>query len=203
MAAENKRQGTSTRKSRETDVELQIGLDGGKPSDISTSIGFLDHMLELFAFHSGFSLQIKASGDIHVDDHHLAEDIGICLGTAMAQALGERRGIERYASVLMPMDEALVEVTADMGGRSFLYYDVNYGRDMLGSLATENIREFMAAFCRQAGITLHIEKKHGENAHHIAEAVFKGLARCMKQAMTVNAHNVQTIPSSKGMIDVG
>lgn len=203
MAAENKRQGCSLRKSKETDVELRINLDGEAESAISTSIGFLDHMLELFAFHSGFSLSIKASGDTHVDDHHLAEDIGICLGAAMAEALGERRGIQRYASALMPMDEALVEVVADLGGRAFLYYDVKYGREMLGRLATENIREFLAAFCRQAGVTLHVEMKHGENAHHIAEAVFKGFGRCLKQAAHLDAAASGQIPSSKGMIDIG
>lgn len=201
MNSAAKRQGSAVRNSKETQVELAIDLDGSAISEISTSIGFLDHMLELFAFHSGFSLSINASGDTHVDDHHTAEDIGICLGAALAQALGDRRGIERYASFLMPMDEAMVEVVADLGGRSYLYYDVNYGREMLGTLATENIREFLAAFCRQAGVTLHIEKRRGDNAHHIAEAVFKGLARCLKLAAARTGGGA--IPSSKGMIDIG
>jgi imidazoleglycerol phosphate dehydratase HisB len=186
------------RKTKETSVEVELNLDKAKPIRIETGIGFLDHMLQLLAYHGEFSLEISASGDTQIDDHHLVEDVGITLGQAFAKALGSKAGIARYGNFLLPMDEALSYVAIDFSGRPYLEYDVKFqagnSRFDFGLL-----REFFYAFTINAGITLHIEKKKGKNNHHIAEAVFKGLGRSIAQAVAFS-NKRKGVPSSKGKL---
>jgi len=174
------RKGEITRKTAETDITLSLNLDGSGKSSVDTGVGFLDHMLELFARHGKFDLDAKCKGDIYVDGHHSVEDVGICLGTAFAKALGDARGIYRFSDVTLPMDEALVMCAVDISGRSYLSYDVTLPDHSVGAMDTELLEEFMQAFVRKAGITLHIRMISGKNAHHIIEACFKALARAKR-----------------------
>ena len=188
------------RKTAETDITLSLDLDGIGRSAVGTGIGFLDHMLELFARHGRFDLDIQCIGDTHVDDHHSVEDIGICLGTVFAQALGEARGIRRYSDVTLPMDEALVLCAVDISGRSHLSFDVALPDRAVGAMETELLEEFMLAFVRKAGITLHIRKLAGKNAHHIIEACFKAVALALRTAVKIDAGHSDEIPSTKGIL---
>jgi imidazoleglycerol-phosphate dehydratase len=188
-----------TRKTKETKITLKLGLDGSGESLIKTSVGFLDHMLTLLAAHGRFDLEIKAEGDLWVDQHHTVEDIGICLGQAFTKALGERKGIRRYGHQLVPMDEALASVTLDFSNRPFLVYNVPNLSERVGEFETQLIREFFRAFAFQAGVTLHINVSYGENSHHIVEAVFKAWAMAMRQACTIDP-GLDTVPSTKGVL---
>jgi imidazoleglycerol-phosphate dehydratase len=187
------------RSTSETEIQVVLDLDGANKIEVSTGIGFLDHMLQLFAYHSRISLGIKAEGDYGVDDHHTAEDVGICLGQALRKALYNSGGIERYGQSLLPMDEALVLVALDISGRGVLGFEVAWKRERLGSLATENVREFLRAFTSHAGVTLHVRKLAGENDHHVCEAIFKGLGRALRAAIEPTGRGDAT--STKGVID--
>ena len=194
------RKGEITRKTAETDITLSLNLDGSGKSSVDTGVGFLDHMLELFARHGKFDLDAKCKGDIYVDGHHSVEDVGICLGTAFAKALGDARGIYRFSDVTLPMDEALVMCAVDISGRSYLSYDVTLPDHSVGAMDTELLEEFMQAFVRKAGITLHIRMISGKNAHHIIEACFKALARALRIAVSIDPGFRGEIPSTKGTL---
>src|SRR5437660_2178294 len=170
------RQGSVKRTTKETDVEVTVDLDGTGASSIATGIGFFDHMLDLLSRHSRIDMTVKAQGDLHIDHHHTTEDVGIALGQAVKQALGEMKGITRYASIHMPMDETLTRVVIDVSGRPMLVFRTDFPRDKIGEFDTELVREWFNAFAVNAGITLHVETLYGENSHHIAESCFKGLA---------------------------
>lgn len=189
-----------TRKTAETEISLSLNLDGTGKSDIKTGVGFLDHMLTLFAHHGKFDLKVQCSGDTYVDDHHSVEDIGICLGTAFWAALGDKRGITRYGSFLLPMDEALILTAVDISGRSCLCYGLEIPTQKIGSFDTELVEEFFLGLCRSLGLTLHIKKLAGTNTHHIIEAAFKGFGRAMAQAVAIDAKHADAIPSTKGLI---
>lgn len=193
------REATCQRVSKESTVKVTLNLDGTGESKIDTGVGFLDHLLTLFAFHSKMDLDVIAEGDLYVDDHHTVEDIGIVLGQALKQALGDRVGIKRYGVCFMPMDETLSRVVLDISGRSSLVYDVNFTKEMLGSLSSEMVKEFFRAVSSFAGLTLHIAILYGENNHHIAEAIFKGFGRAISDAVKLTEDNVT--PSSKGILD--
>ena len=188
------------RKTAETDVRLTLSLDGTGRAQINTGVGFLDHMLTLFAAHGRFDLSVSCAGDTQVDDHHSVEDIGIALGDAVAQALGEKRGIRRYGSMLLPMDEALVLAAVDLSGRSCLRFAANIPAQKIGTFDTELVQEFFLAFTRRAGATLHIRQLDGENSHHIVEAMFKAFGRALAQAVAVDARLCGEIPSTKGVL---
>ncbi len=188
------------RTTKETDIELKLNLDGTGNSEIATDCGFLNHMLTLFAKHGRFDLNVKCKGDSEVDYHHTAEDIGICLGSAFKEALGDMRGIKRYGSMLLPMDEALILTALDISGRSYLNYDVVIPCEKVGEFDCELIKEFMLAFVRKAELTLHIKMLDGENAHHIIEGIFKSLARSLAIACEVDEKYKNEIPSTKGVI---
>lgn len=194
------RQYEMTRKTAETDITLSLALDGASGAEIDTGCGFLDHMLTLFARHAGFFLRVKASGDTYVDDHHTVEDVGIVLGTALAAALGEKRGIVRYGSMILPMDESLVLCAVDLSGRSYLGYDVKFPTEKIGTFDTELCKEFFTAFARSAAMTLHIRLLAGENSHHIAEAAFKGVGRALRAAVAIDPALGDAIPSTKGAL---
>jgi len=199
MEVLEQRSGRVTRVTRETDIQLALLIDGAGIAGIDTSVPFLDHMLTLFAVHGFFDLEIKATGDIEVDDHHTVEDVGICLGQAFAMALGDKSGINRYGSSYLPMDEALARVVVDVSNRPFLHYGVKISDQKIGSFDTALALEFMRAFAQHAGVTLHIDLLHGENGHHILEAIFKGLARAMSQAVSINGSLTGAL-SSKGVL---
>lgn len=188
------------RKTAETDIGLSLSLDGKGTAKLDTGCGFLEHMLTLFAKHGGFDLAVSCKGDTNVDYHHTTEDIGICLGEAFAQALGDKRGINRYGSFLLPMDEALVLVALDICGRAHLSYDVTLTAQKAGDFDTELAEEFLLALTRSMGLTLHVRQLAGRNTHHILEAVFKGLARALGQAVAVDAARKDEIPSTKGLL---
>ena len=194
------REAEINRKTAETDIRLRLVLEGTGRADIDTGCGFLDHMLDLFACHGRFDLYIKCKGDTRVDYHHSVEDIGIALGQAFSQCLGDKRGICRYGSIILPMDEALVLVALDISGRSYLGWEAEIPAQKVGDFDCELAEEFAAAFSRSAGITLHIRKLAGRNSHHIIEAVFKALARVMAAACAVNPDMRDEIPSSKGIL---
>lgn len=185
----------------ETAIRLALNLDGCGKSDIDTACGFLDHMLTLFAKHGNFDLTVKCAGDVQVDDHHTVEDIGICLGTVFARALGEKRGIKRYGSFLLPMDEALILSAADLSGRGLLCYGLRIPAEKVGTFDTELVKEFWLAFVRHAGVTLHIRQMAGENAHHIIEGAFKSVARSLCAAAATDAAHPDEIPSTKGVLE--
>lgn len=191
------RKGYVERKTLETDIKLELMLDGSGKMQGSSQIGFLDHMLVLLARHGDLDLNITAAGDTNVDDHHTVEDIGLCLGEAFQKALGDKLGINRYDSVILPMDEALVLCAVDISGRAGLYYQVDYPSEKIGNFDTELVQVFWQAFASTAKITLHIRQMAGENSHHIAEAVFKGMGRVLKGAGKIDGSN---LPSSKGVI---
>src|SRR6476661_10413208 len=188
------------RKTKETDIEVTVNLDGSGVSDVATGIGFFDHMLDLLARHSRIDLTVKAVGDLHVDHHHTTEDVGIALGQAVKQALGNMAGITRYAGVHMPMDETLSRVVIDISGRPFLVFKADFPRDKVGQFDTELVREWFQAFAMNAGITLHTETFYGENAHHIAESLFKALARALREAVTEDPREAGRVPSTKGAL---
>lgn len=193
------RKSSIERKTLETKIFLQLDLDGSGKADISTGVGFMDHMLTLFAVHGFFDLTVQAQGDTFVDDHHTVEDIGICLGQAFAQALGDKTGIHRYAHAYVPMDETLARVSLDFSNRPFLHYDVPIRDQKVGTFDTALVLEFLRAVAQHAGITLHIDLLHGENAHHIIEAVFKALGRTMGEGASLRQGLVGTL-SSKGVL---
>lgn len=188
------------RKTSETQIKLSLDIDGSGISEISSGIGFLDHMLTLFAKHSGFDLEVSCAGDTYVDDHHSCEDIGIVLGSALKEALGDKRGISRYGDIILPMDEALILCACDVSGRSCLVFDAGFPTEKIGSFDTELVQEFFEAFTRSSGITLHIRKLSGANSHHIAEGIFKAFARCMAKACGIDEKRKDEIPSTKGVI---
>ncbi len=194
------RQADIARKTAETDITLSLDLDGAGKSDISTGCGFLDHMLCAFARHGRFDIALKCKGDTQVDDHHSVEDIGIALGSAFCRALGDKRGISRYGSMILPMDEALVMSAVDISGRAHLEYDVPGLKDKVGSFDTELVKEFFLGFVRNAGVTLHIRKLSGENTHHILEAAFKSVARSLSQAVRIDERFADEIPSTKEVL---
>lgn len=193
------RRGLVHRVTRETDIQLTLLVDGTGTAKIDTAVPFLDHMLTLFAVHGFFDLEIKATGDVEVDDHHTVEDVGICLGQAFAKALGDKSGINRYGLSYLPMDETLTRVVVDLSNRPFLHYGVAVPDQKLGTFDTALALEFMRAFSQHAGVSVHIDLLHGENSHHIIEAIFKGLARAMAQATGAN-HIVTGTLSSKGVL---
>lgn len=188
------------RKTSETQIKLSLDIDGSGTSEISSGIGFLDHMLTLFAKHSGFNLEVSCTGDTYVDDHHSCEDIGIVLGSALREALGDKRGISRYGDIILPMDEALILCSCDVSGRSCLVFDADFPTEKIGSFDTELVQEFFEAFTRSSGITLHIRKLSGANSHHIAEGIFKAFARCLAKACGIDEKRKDEIPSTKGVI---
>lgn len=186
-----------TRTTGETQITLKLNLDGG-PSEIHTGVGFFDHMLTGFARHGGFGLEVSCTGDTWVDDHHSVEDVGICLGTAFAEALGDMRGVERFGHILLPMDEALILAAVDLSGRGMLCWDVTLPTEKVGTFDTELAKEFWLAFTRKANCTLHLRMLAGENSHHIIEGVFKAAARSLKMAVKLNGSD--EVPSTKGML---
>jgi imidazoleglycerol-phosphate dehydratase len=189
-----------TRTTRETDITATVTLDGTGASDIATGVGFLDHMLDQLARHSLIDITLAARGDLHIDSHHTTEDVGIVLGQAVAEALGTRAGITRYADVHLAMDEALTRVAVDVSGRPYLVWGVRFGRDKVGEMDTELFREWFQAFAQHARITLHVTNLYGENCHHIAETCFKGLARALRAAIAVDPRQAGRIPSTKGSL---
>ena len=194
------RKATVKRKTKETDVEVAVDLDGKGLSQVATGIGFLDHMLDLLARHSRIDITVKAKGDLHIDLHHTTEDVGIALGQAVKQALGDMKGITRYADIHMPMDEALTRVAIDISGRPFLVFRTTFKRSKVGTFDTELFNEWFQAFAMNAGITLHVETLYGSNDHHIAESCFKGLARALRAAVTIDPRAKDEIPSTKGSL---
>ena len=194
------RAGSVKRTTKETDIEAAVNLDGSGKSDISSGIGFLDHMLDLLARHSRIDITVKAKGDLHIDHHHTTEDVGIALGQAVKQALGDMKGITRYADVHVPMDEALTRVAIDISGRPFLVFKAEFVRDKVGSFDTELVQEWFQAFAMNAGITLHAETLYGTNDHHIAESCFKALARALKVAVAIDPRAKGEVPSTKGSL---
>ena len=188
------------RATSETDIALTLCLDGTGKADIATGIGFLDHMLTALARHGLFDLTIRAKGDLHIDFHHTTEDVGIVLGRAFAQALGEKRGIRRFGQALVPMDEALAEAAVDISGRGFLVWNVAFERPKIGEMDTELFEEFFRAFASNAALTLHITRRAGHNAHHVAEACFKATARALRMAVEADPRIGDAIPSTKGAL---
>ena len=187
-----------SRETKETQIKLEINLDGSGNSEINTGVGFFDHMLTLLSFHSDFDMKIEAVGDLYVDDHHLVEDTGILLGKALKKALGDKKGIKRYGTFFLPMDEALAMVSLDISGRGFLHFESEFSREALGNFSTEMVKEFFRAFAMNSEITLHGRVLYGENDHHKIEALFKGLGRALKEAVSMDDKNMDRIPSSKG-----
>lgn len=188
------------RTTTETDILLKINLDGKGESEISTGVGFLDHMLTLFARHGRFDLKLSCKGDLDVDAHHTTEDIGIALGKAFSDALSDKRGIKRYGSTILPMDEALILTAADISGRSYFNYDLHIPTEKVGDFDTELIEEFWLGFVRNADITLHIKQLEGKNSHHIIEGAFKSAARTLKEAVKTDEEFKNEIPSTKGVL---
>jgi imidazoleglycerol-phosphate dehydratase len=188
------------RATKETDIDVAVDLDGTGKATVSTGIGFFDHMLDLLARHSRINITVKAKGDLHIDHHHTTEDVGIALGQAMKQALGDMRGITRYADVHVPMDEALTRVAIDVSGRPFLVFKAMFGRDKVGAFDTELVQEWFQAFAMNAGVTLHVETLYGTNDHHIAESCFKGLARALRAAFAIDPRSADEVPSTKGTL---
>jgi imidazoleglycerol-phosphate dehydratase len=195
-----KRQATIERSTKETRIKATIDLDGTGAYDVTTGVGFLDHMLEQLSRHSLIDITLKAKGDLHIDFHHTTEDSGIVLGQAVAKALGDKQGITRYASAYLPMDETLTRVAVDVSGRPHLVWKVEFSRPKLGDMDTELFREWFQAFAQNGGITLHVENLYGENNHHIAETCFKGLARALREALSVDPRQGGRVPSTKGTL---
>jgi imidazoleglycerol-phosphate dehydratase len=194
------RTGKITRATKETEVMLSVNLDGTGRADVATGIGFLDHMLDLLARHARFDISVKAKGDLHVDHHHTTEDVGIVLGQAVKQALGDMRGITRYADLHMPMDETLSRVAIDISGRPVLVFRVDFPRDKIGEFDVDLVREFFQAFATNAAVTLHVETLSGDNSHHVAESCFKGLARALRLAVAIDPAAKDEVPSTKGSL---
>ncbi len=194
------RAATVERKTKETSIRVRVNLDGTGQSKIATGIGFLDHMLEQLARHSQIDIEVEASGDLHIDLHHTTEDTGLALGEAVAKALGERRGIVRYGTAMIPMDETLTRVALDVSSRPYLVWKVGFTRAKLGEMDTELFKEWFKAFAQSAGLTLHVENIYGENNHHIIESCYKGLARALRQAVEADPRAAGAVPSTKGVL---
>jgi imidazoleglycerol-phosphate dehydratase len=194
------RTATVKRKTKETDISVAVNLDGDGKAEIATGVGFFDHMLEQIARHSLIDITIRARGDLHIDQHHTVEDVGIALGSAIKQALGDLKGITRYADVHLPMDEALTRATLDISGRPYLVWKVAFTRVKVGEFETELFHEFFQAFAQNAEVTLHIENLYGKNNHHIAETCFKALARALRVAVAIDPRQKSRIPSTKGSL---
>ncbi len=194
------RQAKVERKTTETEISVEFNLDGTGTYEVDTGIGFLDHMMEQLARHGLFDLKLKATGDLHIDFHHTNEDVGITLGQAVAEALGDRKGITRYGASLVPMDEALSRVALDLSNRPYLIWKVQFSRPKLGEMDTELFREWFQAFAQAAGATLHVENIYGENNHHIVESCFKALARALRQAAEIDPRKADQVPSTKGVL---
>jgi imidazoleglycerol-phosphate dehydratase len=189
-----------SRKTKETAIDVELDLDGSGRYDVSTGIGFLDHMLEQLSRHSLIDLRVRAKGDLHIDFHHTTEDAGIAIGQAVSKALADLKGIVRYADALIPMDETLTRVAIDVSGRPYLIWRVKFTRPKLGEMDTELFKEWFQAFAQAAGITVHVENLYGENNHHIVESCFKGLARTLRAALTIDPRSATEVPSTKGVL---
>ncbi|GBQ08356.1 imidazoleglycerol-phosphate dehydratase HisB [Saccharibacter floricola] len=200
MNTHTSRSARLTRRTGETDISVSLCLDGQGKGTIETGVGFFDHMLNALARHGGLDLDVHAQGDLHIDDHHTIEDIGIALGDAFRKAIGDKRGIERFGYALVPLDEALCESVVDVSGRPFLAWDVSFPREMIGTMATEMVEEFFRAFAMAAHLTVHVTCKSGKNAHHIAESAFKSFARALRMAIAPDPRSEGTIPSTKGVL---
>ena len=194
------RNASLSRKTRETDIQVEVTLDGSGKSEISTGVGFFDHMLDQIARHSLIDLKIQAKGDLHIDFHHTVEDVGIALGQAIRQALGDMKGVTRYADVHLPMDETLTRVAIDISGRAFLVFRTEFHTPKIGEFDTQLVREFFQAFAMNAGLTLHVETLYGVNDHHISESCFKGLARALRIAVSIDERQNGRVPSTKGTL---
>jgi imidazoleglycerol-phosphate dehydratase len=194
------RSASVSRRTNETDISVALDLDGSGRVSVETGIGFFDHMLDLLGRHALFDLDVKAEGDLHIDAHHTVEDTGIALGQAFAKALGEKKGISRYASLDLPMDETLTRVAVDLSGRPFLVFRTTFPTEKIGTFDTELVREFFVAFAAHAGVTLHVETLYGGNSHHIAESCFKGLARALRRAVANDPREGERVPSTKGAL---
>jgi imidazoleglycerol-phosphate dehydratase len=194
------RKGAIVRKTKETSVEVGLDLDGSGVADVTTGVGFFDHMLDQLSRHSLVDLTVRAEGDRHIDDHHTVEDVGIALGQALAKALGDKRGLTRYADCLLPMDETLTRVALDVSGRPFLVFKTEFPTERIGAFDTALVREFFQAFAGNAGLTLHIETLYGVNSHHIAESCFKGVARALRDAVAIDPREGGRAPSTKGAL---
>ena len=194
------RQASYDRRTKETEIAVELNVDGTGLYTIDTGIGFLDHMLEQLSRHSLIDLTVRAKGDTHIDFHHTVEDTGIAIGTALAEALGNRAGITRYGSALIPMDETLTRVALDVSNRPYLIWRVEFSRPKLGDFDTELFKEWFQAFAQAGGITLHVENLYGENNHHIAESCFKGLARALRDALDIDPRKSDAVPSTKGVL---
>jgi imidazoleglycerol-phosphate dehydratase len=194
------RSASVSRRTAETDVSVSLTLDGTGKAAIATGVGFLDHMLELFARHGLFDLEVKVEGDLHVDQHHTTEDTGIAVGQAFLKALGDKKGIARYADLHLPMDETLSRVALDISGRPFLVFKAEFPAEKIGAFDTELVREWFQAFAMNGGVTLHVEALYGDNSHHIAESCFKGLARALRKAVALDPREEGRVPSTKGTL---
>ena len=194
------RTGSIKRTTNETDINVELNIDGTGAYDVETGVGFFDHMLEQLSRHSLMDLKVRAKGDLHIDAHHTSEDVGIAIGQAFKQALGDMKGITRYASLDLPMDETLTRAAVDVSGRPYLVWNVDFTRDKIGDYDTELFREFFIAFAQNAGITLHIQNIYGENNHHIAETCFKAVARVLRMATTIDPRAADSLPTTKGKL---
>ncbi|MEM7213483.1 MAG: imidazoleglycerol-phosphate dehydratase HisB [Pseudomonadota bacterium] len=194
------RQATRTRKTAETEITVTVNLDGTGTYDNQTGVGFFDHMLDQLARHALIDMTVRATGDLHIDDHHTVEDVGIVLGQALTEAMGEKRGIVRYGACLLPMDDTLVRAALDLSGRPFLVWKVDFTAPRIGSFDTELVREFFQGFSTHGGITLHVERIDGINSHHIAEAAFKAVARALRDALETDPRKADAVPSTKGTL---
>jgi imidazoleglycerol-phosphate dehydratase len=194
------RKAAVTRKTNETEIAVDLDLDGEGVAKASTGVGFFDHMLDQLARHSLMDMTVSARGDLHIDDHHTVEDVGIALGQALKQALGDKRGLTRYADCLLPMDETLTRVAIDVSGRPFLVFRTEFPTPKIGTFDTELVREFFQAFAINGGLTLHVETLYGANSHHIAESCFKGVARALGAALAIDARQASRVPSTKGAL---
>ncbi|WP_375551648.1 MULTISPECIES: imidazoleglycerol-phosphate dehydratase HisB [Rhodophyticola] len=189
-----------TRKTAETDINVEINLDGSGAYDNQTGVGFFDHMLDQLARHALIDMKVRCAGDLHIDDHHSVEDVGIALGQALTQALGDKRGIRRYGACLLPMDDALVRAALDLSGRPYLVWNLEMPTARIGTFDTELVREFFQALATHGGITLHVDGLHGINSHHIAEAAFKAVARALREAVEIDPRKADAVPSTKGSL---
>ena len=194
------RSATITRQTAETDISVTIALDGTGSYDNQTGVGFFNHMLDQLARHALIDMNVRCTGDLHIDDHHTVEDVGIALGQALAQALGDKRGIRRYGACLLPMDDALVRAALDLSGRPYLVWNMDLPTARIGTFDTELVREFFQAFSTHSGMTLHLDALHGINSHHMAEAAFKAVARALRDAVETDPRKADAIPSTKGML---
>ena len=194
------RRASKTRKTAETEISVDLNLDGTGQYDNRTGVGFFDHMLDQLARHALIDMTVRATGDLHIDDHHTVEDAGIVLGQALTEAMGDKTGIVRYGSCLLPMDDTLVRAALDLSGRPFLVWKVDFTAPKIGTFDTELVREFFQAFATHGGITLHVERIDGINSHHIAEAAFKAVARSLQQALETDPRKADAVPSTKGML---